>query len=152
MYFISDTGEIYSKYRKKIIKASQDKDGYLKVRLWNKNKTYTNYFVHRLVASNYIENPQKKKTVNHKNGVKDDNRVENLEWATYSEQERHSFRVLGKKAWNRRKVMCLEDKKEFGSIQEAAEFYGAHPANIVRSIKKGYQTSGKHFEYGRVIM
>lgn len=46
----------------------------------SKNKKL--FYVHRLVAQTYIPNPNNYKTVNHKNGVKDDNRVENLEWAT----------------------------------------------------------------------
>lgn len=149
MYCISDCGEIYSKYRKKIIKTYEDKDGYLKVRLWNKDKTYTNYFVHRLVANNYIENPYNKKTVNHINGVKNDNRVVNLEWATYSEQKKHSHKVLGKRVWNRKKVICIEDKKEFGSISEAAKYYNVYSANILRSIKNGYKTGMKHFKYSQ---
>lgn len=53
--------------------------------------------VHRIVGLHFIENPENKPEINHKNGIRHDNRIENLEWATSSEQKLHSFRVLGRK-------------------------------------------------------
>lgn len=64
--------------------------GYYKISL-RKNKNLYHNYIHRIVAETFIPNPENKKTVNHINGIKTDNRVENLEWMTYSENNKHSF-------------------------------------------------------------
>jgi hypothetical protein len=56
--------------------------------------------VHRIVAEAFIENPQGKLTVNHKDWDGTNNNVNNLEWNTYSENLKHSFRELGRKPVN----------------------------------------------------
>jgi hypothetical protein len=97
-YSVSRNGEVYSWATSRILKQS-NRGGYRVVTLSSGGvaKTHT---VHRLVAKAFLENGENKRTVNHINGIKHDNRVENLEWATYAENERHSFDVLGKTANN----------------------------------------------------
>lgn len=68
----------------------EDKDGYLKVQL-TKDGVRNKFFVHRLVALNFIPNPENKPEVNHKEGNKKDNRVELLEWNTTSENQIHAI-------------------------------------------------------------
>lgn len=70
--------------------------GYCRVTLANSGKNRKVFSVHRLVAIAFIPNPENKKTVNHKNGIRNDNRLENLEWATYSENCKHGFKELGR--------------------------------------------------------
>lgn len=77
----------------RVLKADRLKGGYEQVLLMvNKKRDYEK--VHRLVAQTFIPNPENKLQVNHINGIKHDNRLENLEWATASENLKHSFRTL----------------------------------------------------------
>lgn len=72
-----------------------DVSGYKKVSL-SKNNSPKNFYVHRLVAIAFIPNPENKPHINHINGLKLDNRVENLEWVTAKENINHSWKVLKK--------------------------------------------------------
>lgn len=102
--------------RGKVLKCNLKRNGYYSVDLCVKNTKKT-ISVHRIVASTFIENPLAKSQVNHKNGVKTDNRVSNLEWATRSENQQHRFTQLGQTG-KRKKVLC----KETGTIHESSKF------------------------------
>lgn len=96
-YFVSNTGEIKSIKSGKILRpAALYNTGYLHVCIYNNGKEYS-YTIHRLVASAFIPNPENKCDINHKDGNKKNNTVSNLEWATRSENMKHSFAVLGNK-------------------------------------------------------
>jgi hypothetical protein len=94
-YIISKDGKIFSKKRNKILKQDIF-SGYANVVLSN-NGNKIKIGVHRLVAFIYKQNLYNKPCVNHLDGNKLNNNVENLEWCTYSENEIHSRYVLGKK-------------------------------------------------------
>jgi len=89
-YYISKCGKVYSNFSSKIICTSKNKGGYLGVSLSNRKRRS----VARLVAKAFIPNPENKLQINHINGIKTDNRVDNLEWCTNSENQLHRFRVL----------------------------------------------------------
>lgn len=101
-YYISDTGEVFCnlgqgnrrngvKVQLYSIKPRSTKTGYTRVYIRNSitNKR-KDYYVHRLVAKYFISNPENKKYVNHKNCIRNDNRVENLEWCTVKENTKQT--------------------------------------------------------------
>ena len=100
LYEVSNLGRVKSLpkmsgscTRKERILASKNrltKDGYARVSL-NDNGRRKEWRVCRLVATHFIDNPLGKPTVNHKNGIKTDDRVENLEWATREENMKHAY-------------------------------------------------------------
>lgn len=77
--------------KRKILKPIKNEFGYLRVNLYKEDFKMKCTRVHRLVAMSFIPNPENKKTVNHNDGYKQNNRIENLEWATCSENCIHAY-------------------------------------------------------------
>ena len=141
-----------TKIRKgKILRQSKDKDGYLKVTLF-KGVERKYLRVHRIVAMTFIPNPENKKTVDHKNTIVDDNRVENLSWMTHKQQlndnelsrERHLEAWRKNRKCIKKRVRCITTGKEFDSIKEAGDYYNIkHNEMITRCCKGKQEYTGK---------
>lgn len=156
LYQASDQGQIKSLQRvhhrmqhgkihpfnvnEKILTVRIEPQGYRVVTLW-KDKVIHVVRVHRLIALTFLPNPVNKKDVNHKNGIKSDNRVTNLEWATRQENIIHSYvnglsrqNKLGDSDPRRKAVLQFDLKgnfiKEYSGRHEAARQTGLIQSGI----------------------
>ena len=148
MYEVSDQGgirHINGKPRKVRTVA-----GYSYVCIRKDGKT-RNVRLHRLIASAFIPNPDNKPHINHKDGDKANNCVDNLEWCTPSENEQHKVMTLGIKQTPpiiQKAVVCIETKRKFSSIKEAAEQMGISRKHIGEAASGRRKTAcGYHWRF-----
>ena len=156
LYEVSTTGRIKSLPKvgsrcEKLLKQRDNGFGYLICQFMKNNKRIT-MSTHRAVALAFIPNPDNKKQVNHKDGNRHNNSVENLEWCTNSENQLHKFHVLGYKCPSRakRKVVCCETGIVYSCAYSASRATGVSRCNIfnVASHYYGFRTAGGfHWEF-----
>lgn len=98
-YTITENGEVINNKSKRVLKAQKNGKGYLRVSISRRLE-----FVHRLVANQYVPNPENKPQVNHKDGNKLNNHYTNLEWVTNIENRKHAcengLQACGEKCGN----------------------------------------------------
>lgn len=138
-YQVSNYGRVRNvkNGKQKILKPQLIKSGYEIVGLSVNSKSVSKT-VHRLVAIAFINNIENKPQVNHINGVKTDNRVENLEWNTVSENTKHAFNFLGiiTNGIKSRKIPVdkINDIKKLHSLgktqKEISKIYEVHQSTI----------------------
>ena len=162
-YKVSDAGKLrsveryvrHSEGRQRLVKGRVistdiDKYGYLKVRL-SKEGTRIKKSLHRLIAIAFIPNIDKKPTVNHIDGIKTNNRVENLEWNTYAENNQHAF-DNGLKNNNHSKkpvkITKCDMTLEFDSCRLAAKHIGCDFRSVSKVVTgKGNSVYGWKAEF-----
>jgi len=83
-YILFYTGKVYSLYSKRFMKPNKNPNGYMRINLVITDKPKF-FLIHRLIGLNFLPNPENKPQIDHINRVRDDNRIENLKWATISE-------------------------------------------------------------------
>jgi hypothetical protein len=122
-YLISNQGRVYSLINRKILKPQINGSGYYHVSLSKSGKSYTKR-IHKLVAHIFMTNPLNLSDINHKNGIKTDNNVNNLEWTTSSQNHIHARRILNIQMGGVPKPIIginikTKEKIYFKSMQEA---------------------------------
>lgn len=150
LYQVSNQGRIRS-IRVKVTKPF-DAKGY-KVATLHSGDRKERAGVHRFVAQAFLPNPEGKEQVNHKNGDRSDNRVENLEWVTCQENNIHRCRVLnGGGGRPERAVVCLTTGEWFQSITAAADATGAQLCKILMCCQgKRKHTKGLAWSYAEEV-
>ena len=157
IYEVSDKGRVRSlNYNHtgtdRILKPRKNGDGYLQVGLWKDGHVKT-VRIHRLVAEAFIQNPNNLETVNHKDEVKTNNTVSNLEWMSKKDNNNYGSRTIRASKANtnnpkRSKQVQMFDKStgellaSFPSTHEAERVTGIYQGNICSCCKGKYKSAG----------
>ena len=163
-YSITKNGKVFNNYNLKQIKEKLGNGGYLEVYIYkNKTRKQKAKRLHRLVAEAFIPNPENKPQVNHINGIKTDNKVENLEWCTDKENKEHAVRLglINKKGENNssskltweqvKKIRRNHIPRNGISKRKPWEKYGISMSHYYGIIKRRCWKTSKHYSWRKEI-
>lgn len=152
MYAVNELGEVYSLRKNRTISPKVNHDGYLRVQLWSANQCEF-VAIHRLIAETFLPNQDNKPFVNHIDGDKANNTVENLEWCTQKENIAHAWKNgLSHRHLNTSGIAVrqIDSEKnivgEFQSMMETERVTGIPHSNISQSILRNGTAGGYRWE------
>jgi len=143
-YDASSNGEIRNKITKHIYSSKPNYTGYVNVYIENDNSIRQTMKVHQLVAMTFIDNPENLKTVNHINHIRNDNRVENLEWASIRYQNMHKRRtpiekkrLLSARSVVRKDIISGKTLETYETIRDASKWVFDNGLTKVKTFNNG---------------
>jgi hypothetical protein len=168
LYQVSDLGNIkrvagYQAKNERILTPVNNGNNYWSVNL-SKNGKKVRFYVHRIVADNFIFNTENKEEVNHIDGNRANNKLSNLEWVTRSENHKHRYDVLGQRGvnygktgvnnWNSKRVFKFDMNgnflEEYPGVMEAMRITKIHESNIRTCIRgKSKSAGGFKWQYAK---
>ena len=136
-YQISNTGKIKNKNGKLLKPYLQN--GYLRIGLFKNNKTKS-FYIHRLVATAFIKNKENKPIINHIDGNKLNNSVNNLEWCTYAENNQHAYKYKLKIP----KILLGEESPHHKLNKQDIKYIRSHWNYNTKELAKKFNISTTH--------
>lgn len=148
-YAITSCGKVWSYKSNKFLSPRLTANGYYAVCLYKDGKG-KNYYIHRLVAEAYIDNPDNKPQVNHKDENKANNCINNLEWITVKENNNYGTHNKRAGKAHRKPIYCIELDRVFQTQAEACKEFNINAAQlnaVLKGVRRYKTAGGYHWRY-----
>lgn len=150
-YLVSSCGRIKNKKTGRIYVGSVNNRGYVRFDLCENGKRFV-VAAHRVVAEAFLPTSPGRDYVNHKDGDKTNNNIDNLEWCTPKENSVHAYTILGRQANNKKAVKCLDTGIVYESAMDAERKTGIKNTNINRCCTgQRKSANGQKWEYAALV-